>query len=143
MTEPGERRTETARGRPARPKRGQREGTIARLANGRYRARIMLDGERRSFYGGTRQEVLAQLDEVRRRYRSRQLADRRAERETLDAYLRRWLEGAGGRSSPGPGASTSGTSRSTSRQASGSGSPITRRPTSSWCRRESVHPIAT
>ncbi len=76
-------------------RRGNNEGSITRLPDGRWQARIGLgyvNGTRirKAFFGKTRQEAARKLN--------RALADRERglpvvpERERVDTYLRRWLE---------------------------------------------------
>lgn len=76
-------------------RRGRGEGSVTRLGDGRWQARVDLgwqDGRRvrKAFYGRTRQEVLEKL--------RRALAERERgggfsrERDTVEAFLRRWLE---------------------------------------------------
>lgn len=77
-------------------RRGDGEGSIDRKADGRYRARLrFIDpvtgySRRLEWMGRTRQEVLDELDEARRRLRSKKSA--RDERITLEAFLRVWLD---------------------------------------------------
>ena len=78
---------------PTKPKRGHGEGTLRELPNGRWRGEVVLGGERRSVTGATRQEARRALDDLRRRHRQGLLAARSAERESVAAYLRRWLAG--------------------------------------------------
>jgi integrase len=70
--------------------RGKNEGTIRKRVDGRWEARIALDdGERRSFYGKSRQEVARLLAAA--------LHDREQgitaldERQTVGAYLDSWI----------------------------------------------------
>ena len=54
---------------PGRPKRGHGEGSVRRLASGRVRAEVMLDGERRSAVFDTRQQARDWLADLRTRSR--------------------------------------------------------------------------
>src|SRR5262245_16371332 len=83
-----------------RPRRASGEGTKPRQVRpGLWRSDIMLgyraDGraDRRSVYGRTQREVLAQLAELRRRKDRRALPD--AHRLTLGEFLRYWLDTSG------------------------------------------------
>lgn len=74
-------------------KRGNNEGSITKRPDGRWEARITLDdGQRKSFYGKTRQEAARKLAAA--------LRDREAgmpivgERQTVAHYLAQWLESA-------------------------------------------------
>ncbi len=50
---------------PKTRRRGNREGTIYKRADGRWEAKIALeDGQRKSFYGDTRAEVARRLAEA-------------------------------------------------------------------------------
>ena len=53
----------------------------------------MLAGQRRSVSRTTRQDVLRRLDGLRARHRAGLLPAPAAERQTVEAHLRRWLEG--------------------------------------------------
>src|SRR5260221_499916 len=72
-------------------RRGNREGTITRRADGRWEARITLeDGKRKCFYGRTRQEVATRLLQAQHDVESGlPLLD---ERQTLEQYLAAWIE---------------------------------------------------
>lgn len=74
-------------------RRGNGEGTITQRANdGRWEARVTLpDGQRKCFYGKTRQEVARKLTEARRALDTGAgvIAD---ERLTVGRYLADWLE---------------------------------------------------
>lgn len=72
-------------------KRGNNEGSITRRADGRWQARVSLDaGNRKYFYGKTRQEVAAQLTAALRD-RDQGLPPIADERQTLVQYLDNWL----------------------------------------------------
>lgn len=72
-------------------RRGNREGTITRRADGRWEARITLeDGKRKCFYGKTRQEVAARLLQAQHDVdKGLPVLD---ERQTLEQYLATWTE---------------------------------------------------
>lgn len=72
-------------------RRGNREGTITRRADGRWEARITLeDGKRKCFYGRTRQEVAARLFQAQHDIdKGLPVLD---ERQTLEQYLSTWIE---------------------------------------------------
>ncbi len=72
-------------------KRGNNEGTITKRADGRWEARLSLpDGQRRSFYGKTRQEVSRKLAEAQRQVESGlPLVN---ERQMVEQFLASWLE---------------------------------------------------
>ena len=74
-------------------KRGQGEGSLRELPGGRWRAQVMLAGERRSATFGTRAEALEWVAALKSRRRAGGLPSREAERETVATYLLRWLEG--------------------------------------------------
>jgi integrase len=86
-------------GDSTRPKRGHGEGTINQRPDGVWRGRIMVgsqaDGtpDRRSVTAATRGEVQKKLRELKRQAEGGLLVDR-AKRETLAAFLDRWLDGA-------------------------------------------------
>jgi integrase len=72
-------------------RRGNHEGSITQLADGRWQARIMLEGgKRKAFYGKTRQGVAAKLTAA--------LHDQQkglpvvSEQQTVEQYLAYWLE---------------------------------------------------
>ncbi|MCX6020329.1 MAG: hypothetical protein NTZ05_01100 [Chloroflexi bacterium] len=73
-------------------KRGNNEGSITQLADGRWQARVSLEGgKRKAFYGMTRAEASAKL--------KRALADQDKglpvgldERQTVGQFLIHWLE---------------------------------------------------
>ncbi len=79
-------------------KRGHGEGTIGQRQDGRWCAQVMVgyktDGkpDRRTVYGKTRAECQGKLDELRKRASAGVLADRDKERDTVAAFLTRWLE---------------------------------------------------
>lgn len=73
-------------------RRGNGEGTITQRLDGRWEARVtLLDGNRKCFYGKTRQDVARKLTEARRALDvgSSVIAD---ERLTVAQYLALWLE---------------------------------------------------
>jgi integrase len=78
-------------------KRGHGEGSIDQQADGRWRARLMVgykpDGnpDRRAVYGKTRAECQSKLDDLRRRASGGTLGTSTQERETVAAFLERWL----------------------------------------------------
>jgi integrase len=73
-------------------KRGNNEGSISHLADGRWQARITLDsGKRKAFYGKTRQEAAAKLTAALSA-RDRGLPVDLGERQTVGRYLATWLE---------------------------------------------------
>jgi integrase len=72
-------------------RRGNRKGTIYKRADGRWEARITVDGvERKSFYGKTRQEVARRLSEALHELdNGLPMLD---ERQTVGQYLEAWIE---------------------------------------------------
>jgi integrase len=72
-------------------KRGNGEGSIRQRANGRWEARVLLDGQSKSLYGRTRQEVARKLAAVVRDH-DKGLPITRDERQTLSQFLTTWLE---------------------------------------------------
>ena len=78
-------------------KRGHGEGSIRQLPDGRWKGELMVgyrpDGRRdvRVAYGKTRKQCQGRLDELKQRRGQGLLADAGTERETLAAYLDRWL----------------------------------------------------
>jgi integrase len=75
----------------ATSKRGNGEGSITRLADGRWQGRLTLDsGKRKAFYGKTRQEAASKLTAALRD-RDRGLPVT-AEKQTVAQYLAVWLE---------------------------------------------------
>jgi integrase len=72
---------------------GNNEGSIKRRLDGRWEARITLDGkQRKSFYGKTRQEVARRLAEAQRdRDKGLPIV---GERQTVAQYLTTWLKTA-------------------------------------------------
>ena len=83
-------------------KRGHGEGTIGQRSDGRWIAQVMVgyksDGkpDRRTVYGKTRSECQRKLDELRRRARSGLIGDAGAGRESVGAFLARWLDAIDG-----------------------------------------------
>ncbi len=81
-----------------RRKRGHGEGTISQRPDGRWIAQVMVgykpDGkvDRRTVYGRTRAECQAKLDNLRTRASGGLLGDADKERDTVAAYLDRWVE---------------------------------------------------
>lgn len=79
-------------------KRGNCEGAIDQRPSGAWRGRIMVGylpngkADRRTVSGKTRQEVQKKLRDLLRRAETGQLAEREKENDTLEAYLKRWLE---------------------------------------------------
>lgn len=73
------------------PKRGNGEGTIRRRPDGRWEARVRLEnGERRSIYGETRQDVVRQLLAALRD--QEQGLGNLNERQSVGDYLAAWIE---------------------------------------------------
>src|SRR5437762_10309856 len=79
------------------PKRGNSEGSITRLTDGRWQARVTLpDGRRKAYYGKTRKEAAAKLAAA--------LGDLRrglplpSERQSVGTFLERWLRDSARRS---------------------------------------------
>lgn len=72
-------------------RRGKNEGTIRKRSDGRWEARIVLDdGERKSYYGKTRQEVSRLLaTAIRNQEQGITPLD---ERQTVGAFLASWIE---------------------------------------------------
>lgn len=71
-------------------KRGNNEGSITQLADGRWQARISMDARRKAFYGATRAEAAAKLNAaLRDRDRGLPMFE---ERQTVAQYVASWLE---------------------------------------------------
>ena len=72
-------------------KRGNGEGSITQLSDGRYQARVTLqDGRRKAFYGQTRQDVARRLnDALKARQDGLPVV---AERQSVAQYLQTWLD---------------------------------------------------
>jgi integrase len=73
-------------------RRGNGEGSFRQRSDGRWEGRVWLGGARRSFYGTTRRETQQQVTAALRE--AEQGVRTGAGRETLAAYLERWLEEA-------------------------------------------------
>jgi len=82
---------------PGRPKRGQGEGSVRQLPTGRWRAEVMLAGQRRSRTFATRTDAVAWLAGVRSKHDRNALPPVAAERVTVATHLARWLQGRRGR----------------------------------------------
>jgi integrase len=81
-------------------KRGNNEGSITQLADGRWQARVTLEaGKRKAFYGKTRVEAAAKLNAALRD-RDRGLPVGMDERQTTGQYLQTWLESTRGQIEP-------------------------------------------
>jgi integrase len=73
-------------------RRGNHEGSITQLADGRWQARVTLEGgKRKAFYGKIRREVQQKLTAALRD-RDRGLPIALGERQTVAHYLAIWLE---------------------------------------------------
>jgi integrase len=73
-------------------RRGNHEGSITQLADGRWQARVTLeDGKRKAYYGKTRAEVQLKLT-VALSARDKGLPVGLGERQTVGQYLTVWLE---------------------------------------------------
>jgi integrase len=83
-----------------RPRREAGEGGLEALPSGRWRAASRAGGARRSKTFATRREALGWLADLRARDRRGELAPPAAERETVGAYLARWLAGKRGTVAP-------------------------------------------
>lgn len=71
-------------------RRGNGEGSLVRLADGRWQARLSLDGKRKAFYATTRAEAARKLTAATRdRDKGLPVV---GEKETTGVYLTRWLE---------------------------------------------------
>ncbi len=72
-------------------RRGNGEGSVTHLSDGRWQARITLEsGARKAYYGRTRAEVQQKLTAaLRDRYRGLPIV---GEKQTLQEYLTHWLE---------------------------------------------------
>jgi integrase len=74
----------------AKSKRGNGEGSVTQLADGRWQARVSEGGRRKAYYGRTREEAAGKLVDA--------MADARKglplpnERRTLGDFLEQWLE---------------------------------------------------
>jgi integrase len=72
-------------------RRGNNEGNIRRRSDGRWEARITLEGGRvKSFYGKTRQDVVTRLAKAQHE-RAQGLLIALDERQTVAQYLASWL----------------------------------------------------
>jgi integrase len=72
--------------------RGNHEGSIRQRSDGKWEARIMLDGVSKSLYGRTRQDVASRLAAIIRDH-DKGLPIIRDERQTVGRYLEEWIEG--------------------------------------------------
>src|SRR5258706_8227928 len=72
-------------------KRGNGEGSIRERAEGKWEARVSLEGQSRSLYGKTRQEVARKLAAAIRDHDMGLVAPR-DERQSVDQFLASWLE---------------------------------------------------
>jgi len=72
-------------------KRGNNEGSITQLSDGRWQARVTLEGsKRKAYYGATRAEAAAKLHTaLRERDRGLPIV---GERQTVGQYLDTWIE---------------------------------------------------
>src|SRR5688572_21644865 len=90
-----------------RKNRGHGEGAIQKRDDGRWMGQLMvgtkLDGTRdiRSVYGKTRGECQKNLADLRRRKDEGLLGDPGAGKETVEAFLLRWLASIEGTMEPG------------------------------------------
>lgn len=74
-------------------RRGRGEGTIRqRASDGRWEGIITLGGQRKSFYGKTRREVVERLREAQREYEASGGQFIGDQRQTVGQYLASWLE---------------------------------------------------
>jgi len=71
-------------------KRANGEGMLRQRSDGRWEARLSVDGNARAFYGKTQREVRAKLDEAKRTIQDGLPLP--AGRETVEQYLARFLE---------------------------------------------------
>jgi integrase len=92
--------------RQRKKKRGHGEGAVQQRADGRWMAQVMVgykvDGTRdiRSVYGKTRGECQKKLTDLRRRRDEGLLGDPQGGRETVEAFLLRWLPSIEGTMEP-------------------------------------------
>jgi integrase len=90
-----------------RKNRGHGEGAIQKRSDGRWMAQLMVgtkaDGKRdiRTVYGKTRGECQKKLADLRRRRDEGLLGDPGAGKETVEAFLLRWLKSIEGTMEPG------------------------------------------
>jgi integrase len=72
-------------------RRGNHEGSITQLADGRWQARVTLEsGTRKAYYGKTRAEAATKLNAaLRNQHRGLPIV---GEKQTLQEYLTHWLE---------------------------------------------------
>src|SRR5690348_13190263 len=71
-------------------RRGNNEGSITQLADGRWQARITVDGRRKAYYGKTRAEAAAKLTAaLRDRDRGMPVVP---EKQSVAQYLTSWLD---------------------------------------------------
>ena len=71
-------------------RRGNHEGSITKRADGRWMARVTINGESKSFYGDTRQEAVKKMQEVIHDI-DRGITTTKSDRLTLGAYLDSWV----------------------------------------------------
>ena len=77
----------------ARKKRASGEGTIRKLPNGLWEARLSISGQYRtkSFYGKTQAEARRKREEARKTLGAGHSLD--SQRQTVGEYLEGWIEG--------------------------------------------------
>src|SRR5262245_14000538 len=79
------------KGRSEMKRRSNQEGSIRKRPDGRWEARLVLgNGERKSLYGQTRQEVTRLLAEAIREREAGITAT--GDRQTVEQYLTSWLD---------------------------------------------------
>jgi integrase len=71
-------------------RRGNHEGSITKRSDGRWMARVTINGESKSFYGDTRQEAVKKMQEVIHDI-DRGITTTKSDRLTLGAYLDSWV----------------------------------------------------
>jgi integrase len=71
-------------------RRGVGEGSIRQWKDGTFEARLVIDGERKSFYARTRREVQRKLGEAKRLAEQGKTVGART--QTVETYLQQWLE---------------------------------------------------
>ncbi|MBE0610071.1 MAG: site-specific integrase [Dehalococcoidia bacterium] len=72
-------------------RRGKGEGSVRERPDGRWEARLTVDGRPRSFFGTTQREALAKMRDAQRRIEKHLPVP--SERLTTAAYLESWLSG--------------------------------------------------
>src|SRR5688500_638977 len=81
---------EAHEGRQAMSRRGNGEGSIGQLKDGRWLARTSFDGRRKAYYGRTRIEVAQRLALAIKAHRDGLAAP--SDKQTFGQFVERWVE---------------------------------------------------